>query len=387
MNEFRDDTLNSVASTLGESAARTQSALAGVLPALIGGIDRKASTMDEAASLLDVIKRNNLDSGTFADVSTAMRAPGGINGLINLGRPLLDSLFGRRTGSVTDWVSSLSGINRTSSSSLLSLALPIVLGAIAKRVRSSGWSVSNLMNLLGEQRSFLGDAPAGLAALLRPDVEMHEDRERHVGAYKSVPVHDEPAVRAAHHQPVQAYAEPPRKRSAWLWALPLLFLIPFLGYLMTRGNEARRVAVDRPAADVTRVPVQEPLKPVGTSGSEPAAKPKEFGTYALEFQTGSSRLTSDSVARLQEVADFLKANPNAHADLDGYTDNTGSDAANLRLSQSRAAATAKRIGNLGIDKSRLTAKGFGEENPVADNDTVEGRQRNRRVEIHVTEKM
>jgi len=379
MNEFRGDTLNAVASTLGESAVRTQSALGGALPALMGGIDNKASTVDAAAGLLDLMKRNNLDSATFADVSSAIKAPGGINGLINLGRPLLDTLFGGRTGSVTDWVSSLSGINRTSSSSLLGLAMPIVLGAIAKRLKSSGWSASNLMSLLGEQRSFMGDAPAGLAALLRPDVEVHDDRERYVGASRSEPVYHEPVARAAPHEPLQAYTDLRRRTSPWLWALPLLILIPILGYLLTRGNEARRVA------DAARVGVQEPVRPVGTSGSQPTAAPTESGSYVLVFKPGTSRLTPDSMARLEEVAGALKADPNAHADVSGYTDSTGSDAANLRLSQARAAAATNRIVVLGIDKSRLTPQGFGAQDPVADNGSAQGRQQNRRVVITVTD--
>ena len=378
MNEFRGDTLNAVASTLGESAVRTQSALGGALPALMGGIDTKASTIDAAASLLDLMKRNNLDSATFGDVSSAIRAPGGINGLINLGRPLLETLFGRRAGPVTDWVSSVSGINRTSSSSLLDMAATIVLGAIAKRLGSSGWSASNLMSLLGEQRSFLGEAPAGLAALLRPDVEVH-DRERYVGASRVEPVRHEPAVQAAPHEPLRAYGEMRRRASPWLWALPLLFLIPFLGYMLTRGNEARR------AADASRVAVQEPVRPVGTSGSEPSATPTEPGTYTLQFQNGKSSLTPDSRARLQEVANALKADSNAKAEVNGYTDSTGSDAANLRLSQARAAAAANRIVVLGIDKSRLTPQGFGAQDPVADNDSAQGRQQNRRVVITVTD--
>jgi OmpA-OmpF porin, OOP family len=373
MNEFQGDTLHTVASTIGESSARTQSALGGVLPALMGGIDNNASTVDQAAGLLDLIKRNNLDFGTFGDASSAIRAPGGINGLINAGRPLLDSLFGRRAGAVTDWVASLSGINRTSSSSLLSMAAPIVLGAIAKRLKSSGWSASNLMSLLAEQRSFLGGAPAGLAALLKPEVESREYRE--------------PVVRAAHYEPIRAYAEARRSITPWLWALPLAFIIPFVGYLLSSGNEGRRVAMDRPAADITQVPVQEPARPVGTTGSVPAAAtPKEFGPFTLEFQTGTSSLTAASVARLHEVVDVLEANPNAHADINGFTDSTGSDAANRRLSEARATAAAGKIAGLGIDKSRLTAQGFGAENPVADNDSADGRQRNRRVEIRVMDK-
>lgn len=386
MNEFRGDALNSVAATLGESSARTQSALGGVLPALVGGIADKSSTTDQAASLLELIKRNNLDSPTFGDVASALKAPGGINGLINMGRPLLESLLGRHTGAIADWAASLSGMNRTSSSSLLSLVVPIVLGAIAKRVRSSGWSVSNLMGLLGEQRSFMSEAPAGLADLFKRDVDVREtEEERDVGTYTSEPMHREPVVHAAPRE--QVGYEEPRRGSSWLWALPLLLLIPFLGYLMSRGSETRRVAVDRtPAIETPRTVVPEPMKPVATAGTETrAAVPSDIKPFTLVFLTGSSRLTPASEKQLQECADFLKAHPTARASVNGYTDNSGNADANLKLSQSRAEATMHRLEGLGIDGSRLTAQGYGESSPVADNDTAAGRLQNRRVEIRPTD--
>ena len=73
----------------------------------------------------------------------------------------------------------------------------------------------------------------------------------------------------------------------------------------------------------------------------------------------------------------------ARADIIGYTDNAGDAEANRRLSESHATAMMNELVSLGVDRSRLNAQGFGEEAPVADNATAEGRQRNRRVEIRV----
>ena len=121
MDEFRGDATSGVASALGESPARTQMALGAVVAALIGGLAKKASTTDQAGNVLDLIKRNKLDSGAFTDVASAFKAPGGINSLIDAGRPLLDSVLGGRSAAVTDLVASHSGVSRSSSSSLLSL--------------------------------------------------------------------------------------------------------------------------------------------------------------------------------------------------------------------------------------------------------------------------
>ena len=167
IHDFKGDTLSEAASAIGETPARTENALDGVLPALISGLASKASTSGQATDLLDVIIVNDLDSGRLADAATALKEPGGIPGLGNTGRFLMESLFGGRAGSLADWVASRSGISRSSSSSLLNLALPIVLGTIAKRVKGAGWSASNLMTLLEQERSSLPDMP-GLAAALNP---------------------------------------------------------------------------------------------------------------------------------------------------------------------------------------------------------------------------
>ena len=377
MNDFRGDSLSSVASAVGQNPATTQSAIAAALPALIGGLVYKASTADQASNLLDVITRNKLDSDAFASPSNAVKAPGGLNSLMNVGRPLLDSIFGNRSGAMSDWVSSRSGVNRSSSSSLLSIALPIVLGLIARRLRSTGWSASNLMKLMADQRSYLQDAPAELSGVLRAEeaptthhvrADIEDARRRHAPAATTM------------------YEAAPSNRNAWLWALPLLLLIPLIGYFLARHDESRRdVAVQSRPAPQAAVPAVPEEKPVGTS-SEPAALPSGLGPYELRFATGSQSLIAASSQQLREIVDTMRTYPRAKAEIKGYTDNAGNDAANMQLSQNRATAVMNEIADLGIDRSRMTAEGYGEANPVATNATAQGRQQNRRVEVELTDR-
>jgi OmpA-OmpF porin, OOP family len=376
MNDFRGDSLSSIASAVGQNPATTQSAIAAALPALIGGLAYKASTADQASNLLDVITRNKLDSDIFASLSSAVKAPGGLNSLMNVGRPLLDSIFGNRSGAITDWVSSRSGVNRSSSSSLLSIALPIVLGLIARRLRSTGWSASNLMKFMADQRAYLQDAPAELAGVLRAE----ETPTTH-----HVRTDIEDAARR-HTPAVPVYEAAPRNRNAWLWALPLLLLIPLIGYFLARHDESRRdVAVQSRPAPREAVPAVPEEKPVGTS-SEPAALPSGLGPYDLRFASGSQSLTAASSQQLREIADTMRTYPRAKAEFKGYTDNAGNDAANMELSQNRATAVMNEIADLGIDRSRMTAEGYGEANPVATNETAQGRQQNRRVEVEIKDR-
>jgi len=377
INDFKGDTLDRVSSAIGETPARTASALGDVMPALISGLASRTSTTDQANGLLDIIRRNNLDSDRFADTASALEAPGGITVLGDTGRVLMESLFGGRAGSLADWVTSRSGVSRSSSSSLLGLALPIVLGMIAKRMKSAGWSASNLMTLLGEERSSLPDMP-GLANALNPDTARIETYGE--GAYVSREGARVHATSVAHDRDTR-----PRRSHAWLWALPLLFLIPLFGYLM-KGGEPQRVADTKPAPEIVipKARIPEPLKPVGTSGVTSAAV-RESGAYRIEFQTGLP-MTAASENDLREVASILKANDGARADINGYTDSIGDANLNLKLSEERATAMMNELVSLGVDRSRMNARGFGEDHPVADNATAEGRQRNRRVEIHVTDR-
>ncbi len=125
------------------------------------------------------------------------------------------------------------------------------------------------------------------------------------------------------------------------------------------------------------------------NGSASVSNDKSQGWYNLDrvfFQTGSANLTEDSKAQLSNIASILKNFPNANLKLGGYTDNTGNEAANLKLSQSRADAAMAQLVALGIDASRLSAEGYGIAHPRATNDTPEGRAQNRRVAFRVTAK-
>jgi outer membrane protein OmpA-like peptidoglycan-associated protein len=162
-----------------------------------------------------------------------------------------------------------------------------------------------------------------------------------------------------------------------------LFLIPLLGYFMSRHDEPRQASVQVPAQRADIPAARVPERPVGTT-SVPSA-PARVEVYRIEFDNGSRMLAAASSEQLRNVVEFLKANPKARIAIAGYTDDAGSDVANMALSQERATAVMNRLASLGIDRSRMTAEGYGESHPVADNATAEGRQHNRRVEIRVTE--
>ena len=102
------------------------------------------------------------------------------------------------------------------------------------------------------------------------------------------------------------------------------------------------------------------------------------------FKTGSYTLSAEAQAALTKVAYNLKQFPNTDITVVGYTDNTGSQAVNDKLSKERADAVMDYLINAGISASRLKAVGRGWNDPIASNATVEGRAQNRRVELFIT---
>ncbi|PYO77718.1 MAG: hypothetical protein DMD67_06170 [Gemmatimonadetes bacterium] len=100
------------------------------------------------------------------------------------------------------------------------------------------------------------------------------------------------------------------------------------------------------------------------------------------FETGKSALKPESFTVLDIVAQSLNANPDIRIEVAGYTDNTGSAAGNLRLSQARADAVRTYLASKGVTPDRMIAKGYGAASPIATNATSAGRQQNRRVELH-----
>ena len=104
------------------------------------------------------------------------------------------------------------------------------------------------------------------------------------------------------------------------------------------------------------------------------------------FDFGKSVLGSDSYPELNRVVKLMKENPDMEIEISGHTDNVGSDAFNMKLSDERAKAVRDYLIDNGIDGDRITAKGYGKNKAVDTNETEEGRQRNRRVEFTILKK-
>jgi outer membrane protein OmpA-like peptidoglycan-associated protein len=106
----------------------------------------------------------------------------------------------------------------------------------------------------------------------------------------------------------------------------------------------------------------------------------------IVYTTNKAEIQEESKLILASFADYLKANPGLEIEIRGHTDNVGNDQNNMALSADRAFEVLNFLATLGVEGSRMSAKGFGETKPLADNATEEGRAKNRRTEFVIKKK-
>lgn len=147
-----------------------------------------------------------------------------------------------------------------------------------------------------------------------------------------------------------------------------------------------QVPKETPPAQPAPEPVAQPApapaaEPAPEPAPAPAAAPKKLVLEGVNFDHDKATLREDAHPILDQAAEGLKDWGDVKVEVAGYTDSRGAAKYNLKLSQRRADAVRAYLIGKGIAADRLTAKGFGESHPVADNKTAEGRFKNRRVEL------
>jgi outer membrane protein OmpA-like peptidoglycan-associated protein len=106
-----------------------------------------------------------------------------------------------------------------------------------------------------------------------------------------------------------------------------------------------------------------------------------FIALYINFDTGKSDIKPESMGTIEQIATVLKAHPDLKVSIEGHTDNVGTPQSNKTLSQERAKSVMSAVAQKGIAANRMTAVGWGQEKPIADNRSEEGKAKNRRVEV------
>lgn len=111
--------------------------------------------------------------------------------------------------------------------------------------------------------------------------------------------------------------------------------------------------------------------------------PKVYTLDNVYFNVNEARLRQISYEELNELVSYMKRRENIRVEIAGHTDNVGTKEDNIALSRQRARQVKQYLVSKGIDSDRIEAKGYGEDRPVAGNNTAAGRQKNRRTEVHI----
>ncbi|HEY6308942.1 MAG TPA: OmpA family protein [Candidatus Angelobacter sp.] len=398
-SQFTPDVLRSASSLVGESESSTRQTLSGAVPSVLSGLTGMVGSREGASGLANLIREGGYGAAA-ENVRSLFGGGSATNNMIGAGQQLLSKIFGNKGSAVNDLVAKSGGVSSSSAAKLMSLAAPLVLGVLGKRAAAQGLDASGLANtLLSEKSDIAAAAPPGLSQLLGGGPTIVSKTTEGVTDRVAEPVHLE-RVSTGEAPMEREPARPTRWLPLVVAALAALALLLFL-----RGRTARP-NVDTLAAQATNAAHDALAKvelPGGTNISVPRGSinynlaafladksatdvPKTFVFDHLNFDSATTNLTPQSVATVNDLASVLKAYPNAQVQLVGHTDNTGSPQANQTLSLDRASAVKGMLVSQGVGADRIATAGYGQDRPVAPNDTEAGRAQNRRLELNVTSK-
>jgi OOP family OmpA-OmpF porin len=388
------DMKQAIASRLGESSQAVQGGLGAATAATLGGLASKAGDSGFLGQIVGLVSGGGGQNILGSLSSIASGGPSGTTG--DLVSKFLPMVFGSSQGQVTNQIAQQAGISAASAGGILKMAASLVLGYLAKMHSSGSLNAGSLGSMLKAEAPSL----PGASTLKGAAETMSSGPGRGASAIGS-------GVDSA-----------AASGSRWLVPLAILGAVILAWVLFRSLSGPSTPAVTAPvvaAADTATNAVgsaawaalgeMTTMKlPDGTELNAPAngveskliaylndpnstvSDEKWFDFDRLLFDTGKATLRPASQEQVDNIGAILKAYPNVKIRLGGYTDNTGDAAANVTLSDARANGVMAELAKLGTDAGRMSAKGYGEEHPVADNATEEGRAKNRRISLRVTEK-
>lgn len=390
--------ISQAASQFGESESGISKAIGGLLPAVVGGL---ANNSDNPG-VLDAIT-NASSSGILGNLVGGASS----NPIIS---NLLTSIFGDKISGIVNAIATYAGISNNSSSSLLNLVTGATVGTIGKYATDNNLGKSGISNLLGEQKGIISSLlPAGLslASLNIGDwakgYKFDNDNDASRPAASA-----EPKIEVT-RSTTSAGTNPDRNNndgggSIWKWLLPLLLLIAAAYFIWKQcekkettttttvvdstGSTTDTAATTAPGdtsattATTTRTDENIDLNGVMLKGykggmedqmitflksgdyknaaDDAALKDKWYDFDHVNFKMGSStELEAGSQGQLDNLVAILKAFPDAKIKIGGYTDKTGNEASNVKLSQARADFIKSALAKAGVGAQVLGAEGYG----------------------------
>jgi OmpA-OmpF porin, OOP family len=392
MNLLTRQTTSSLADRLGATPSAVQAGIGTSVAALLTGIANRSTDPGFISQVFNLVKGADTQNivHTLSDLASGESASSPI---VEQGWKFSSLLLRNQQAPIENLIGRQSGLTADAGHELMSLAAPLTAAFLGHQIRDTGLTSSSFAVMIRSAASRnQGFLPAGVANLL--------------SAAPAPALFDTAKATAREGGGSKVF-----------FALISLLLLGLIAWLVSYGCNKSESAPAPPDAAVTPEPAAAPIPIAGSLGefidrklpddtelniprrgienklldfiqdnSRPVDKTTWFDFDRLTFDTGKVTLQVSSAEQLENIAAILKAYPNVKVKIGGYTDNTGNKEANLRLSQDRAIDVMHELVQRGVDRSQLEADGYGEEQPVADNATPEGRQKNRRISLRVTAK-
>ncbi len=342
---FSPDILQKISKEINQPIEQTRVGLKSAIPTLLMGIVKKGSTREGAETLVEMAGHQPTVDNVVTDPTE-----------IREGTEVINQIFGNNLNAVLSKLGTTTGMNIASLNKMLSMSAPMVMGAIGTKIKSERMSPSALMNFLSQQKnSLINLIPSGIPGL------------SNFSFARSLPLEED---------------------RSYLWAKIVLGVLVLAGmlwwYNSTRTNTEVSLTSTMPG-----VPAIASRDNIGTisslatfmNNSANSGAVRRFKFENLTFKTGTISVGSAANKELDEIVAVMKNHPKSTARLEGYTDNVGSPANNITLSNKRAMAVKDELVFRGIRSTRIEAVGRGQSDPVSSNNTKEGREANRRIEF------
>jgi outer membrane protein OmpA-like peptidoglycan-associated protein len=387
--EITPDVIHRAALQLGEDDDHMRAAMSTTVPSVLTALSDVASSETGATHLTRMIRGIDVNRPAGDSVASMLASTAGRD----QGTTLFDGQTGERGSKLAEAVARASGIKADSAHKLLGGATGATLLTLARNIPGQKLEPEALRSVLGQHRSeYVEQLPGPVASLFNGHaprsvqemrvVEGTTDRARAVGT---------PAIRRLEGPERRGWLAPLILLGALLLiAIPLLraFRRPVVRTVMLPASPTATMRVTTPLAlpngQTLNVLRGSPTFEMASFLGGNAPVPARFTMSPLNFEFASTQLTPESLPTLDDVAAILRAYPTSTIRVESYTDSVGTAASNLDLSRDRSETVKGLLGSRGVDPSRVTTTGLGQENPIASNDTETGRAQNRRTDFVVT---
>jgi outer membrane protein OmpA-like peptidoglycan-associated protein len=312
--------IRQLSSALGESEESTRAATRALGPTVLAGLMSQATTPAGAASLFRAVNDGSIDTGIVGKLSGIIGNRGNFESLLGLGESLGGTVFGNRTGALTNALSQVSGVKPNSALMLLSTALPMVFGMLRKQVTQNGLDAGGLTSLLFGQRKSL--ERAGLDNRITGALGFNNLS----GLLGALP----PAAATSALRPAPATTE----RNWWPWAIAAGVAAIALMFFVNRTGEESSTQTA-----LSTQPTQERTRLASAS-------------TRVYFGSGEASIDAEDRRKIADVAESAR-NHDRPVAITGYTDQTGDQEQNLAIAKDRAVAVRDALVAEGVSESRI----------------------------------